>query len=426
MSINDFEQLVSSLAAASCSSNVFNRIIDILETQTSETLATFIADRLASLVAIEHWAWHILSRNIQQWTTDDSHVKLFHAIQSFNMKIVYKHDGISLETKVALLVPTTIEPIDTYIRIAGLWLDTLSYLAHEQPDVVSSTTIIYINEQLSRHFLMTNQYKIYLKELQHTHLPTSIFTAKQSFYINTCSFSLHTYLWSRSPNFPFTGEQIINFVRDEYTTVLLVQSSTIETWTRQLLMCISHILGLVCSACWWGGQKRQHIELIAPSTDPTYAHLFALIRLISYQPFHQSLATHLYSDETLVIDISLIFIFAIVETQDLGCFLNSKTTLSATLLTIAQISPNDHIRICAYGLLIEILTDEQVKELQLKNNIGEFLFDVVEQAWKHPMKRWRKIPIPYLLKGETASDELSSLNRSYSVCRPTMATRFAI
>jgi hypothetical protein len=389
---------------------VIIKIVAILEEQICQTIPSFVSVSLKSLLIIENWAWEMLSKDSRKWIDVDIHVKFFDVLHSFNIKLILTNDGIQPDTKMLLLIPSNIDWIDgvldqiessndTFIIYASLWFDTLSYLAHALSDIVYSPMMRHINDRLSRDFLMTNQYQFYLKQLGESKLSQSIFTAKQHFYMKTCSFSLNVYLWSKSQNFPFTGEEIIKFLSEDYSKMILAQSYTIESWSNELLSCVAHIIGLICSSCWWGGQRAQHIELIVPSKDTTYEHIFALIRFVSYQPFHQRISAQSYNDETLLIDASLIFLFGVVETQNLGCFLSSKTNLPTTLLSIAQTSPYDRIRICAYGFLAEILSDEQLKGLKMVDNISEFFFDILEQAWNHPTKKWKKITIPYLLKG---------------------------
>ncbi|CAF4987808.1 unnamed protein product, partial [Rotaria sp. Silwood1] len=133
--------------------------------------------------------------------------------------------------------------------------------------------------------------------------------------------------------------------------------------------------------------------------DLMYDHILALIRIVSYRPFHQCISAQWYNDETLLIDSILVFLFGALEIQNMRCFISSQTNLFATLLVIAQTSPYDRICICAYGFLAEILTDEQMKELKITENISGFFFNILEQAWKDPTKRCKTIPIPHLLKG---------------------------
>ncbi|CAF3352104.1 unnamed protein product [Rotaria sp. Silwood2] len=181
--------------------------------------------------------------------------------------------------------------------------------------------------------------------------------------------------------------------------MILMHSYTMDSWSSELLSCVAHIIGLIYSSCWRDGLKLQHVQLIVPSEDTTYDHIFVLIRLVSYQPFHQRISAQSYNDETVLMDASLTFLFGIIETYDLGCFMSSQTNLTTTLWSIAQTSHYDRIRVCAYGFLAEFLSDKQLKVLKISNNMCEFFFRILEQAENHPTKKWKRITISHLLKG---------------------------
>ncbi|CAF1140287.1 unnamed protein product [Rotaria sp. Silwood1] len=410
MTENNLEQLVPVLLDSSWSNDLIIKLTEIFEKQTSETISSFVSTSLTSLVTIEHWAWQMLSKDSRQWINLDNCVKFFHLLHSFNMKLISNNNGIEFDTKILLLIPSNIKWIDgvleqiessndTFLTLVNLWFDTLSYLVHQTSDIVYSPTMLHLINRLSRDFIMTDQYKFYLKQLREPNVTQSVFTVKQQFYMKTCSFSLNVYFWSKSENFPLISEEITKFLSEDYIQMILVHSYTMNSWNSELLSCIAHIIGLICSSCWWSGEKLQHIELIVSSKDTTYEHIFALIRLVSYQPFHQRISAQLYNDETVLMDACLIFLFRTVKTYDLGCFISSQTNLPETLWSIGQTSPYDPIRMYAYGFLAEILSDKQLKEWKISNNLCEFYFHILEQAWNHPTKKWKKITIPYLLKG---------------------------
>jgi hypothetical protein len=70
-------------------------------------------------------------------------------------------------------------------------------------------------------------------------------------------------------------------------------------------------------------------------------------------------------------------------------------------LTIAEISPCEKISLCVYVILGEILSDQRLKELKISDHVIVFLFDMLEHAWHHPSKKFKHIPIYYLLKGKS-------------------------
>ncbi|CAF3842821.1 unnamed protein product [Rotaria sordida] len=394
----NLEELVATLAISLPSTNVLYKITSILEEQTSQSIILFVFESLQSLCIIERWAWQVLSKDFREWIDEKSYIDLFYALHSFNIKLLSNHDEIEFNIKTSLLIPSNTDWVDgildqikssndTFLTIVSLWFDIISYLAHECSEIRGTSTIIYINNRLARDFLMTNEYQIYLKQLQKPHSSEILFTPKQLFYLKTCSFSLHVYLCSKLQQFPFTGEQIVKFLADNYLQMIRIQSYIVDSWSKELLSCIAHLIALICSCCWWSDEKPKYIKMLVASNDLMYDHILALIHIVSYQPFHQCISAQWYNDETLLIDAILVFLYGTLEIEDVRCFISSQTNLFATLLVIAQVSPYDRICICAYGFLAEILTDEQMKELKITENISGFFFNILEQAWKDPTKR---------------------------------------
>ncbi len=75
--------------------------------------------------------------------------------------------------------------------------------------------------------------------------------------------------------------------------------------------------------------------------------------------------------------------------------------LPDTLLIIAETSVFDKISLCAYGILGEILIDEQLKDLKIVASIEIYFFNMLEQAWRHPSKKCKQISVLYLLRGKS-------------------------
>jgi hypothetical protein len=408
---DSFEQLVTVLAISPLSTTAVSKIACILEEETCQSIPSFVSNSLQSLLTLEHWAWQVLSQDFRRWIDEQSCYQLFHALYSWNIKLISITDGIQSDIKTTLLIPSNNDWIDgvlsqittghdTFLTVASLWFDALSYFVLEQPEVAYSSSIIHTNNRLSRDFLMTNQYKSYLQKLHQSNISKLVFTKKQMFYLKTCSFSLNVYFSLKSQNFPFTGQDIIKFLGNDYSQMILVQSNTLDSWNTELLSCVAHLTGLISSIFWWGGEKAEHIKIIIPSEDSTHTLILAFIHMLNHQPFHRCVCIPWYTDENLLIGATLILLMAAVETQNVGSFISSKTNLPATLLTITQTSSYDRILLYVYGFLATILSNEQLKELKIADNICTFFFDVLEQAWKHPTKKWKKIPIQQLLKGK--------------------------
>jgi hypothetical protein len=408
---DNFEQLVATLAISPLSTTTVSKIACILDEQTCQSIPSLVSNTLQSLFTLEHWAWQVLSQDFRQWIDEQSYYQLFHALYSWNIKLISITDTIQSDTKATLLIPSNNEWIDgvldqiktghdTFLTVASLWFEVLAYFVLEQPELAYLPTIIHINSRLSRDFVMTNQYKSYLQKLREPNISQLVFTKKQMFYLKTCSFSLDVYFSSKSQNFPFTSQDIIKFLADDYSQMILVHSNTLDSWNVELLSCIAHLSGLITSTCWWSGQKAEHIEMIIPSEDSTHSLILAFIRIVNHQPFQRYVSISWYNNENILISAILLLLLGAVETQNVGYFLSSETNLPATLLTIAQTSSYGRILLYAYGFLAPILSNEQLKELKIADNMCGFFFDVLEQAWQHSTKKWKKIPIPYLLKGK--------------------------
>jgi hypothetical protein len=195
----NFDHLVDALAISPLSNNTLATIASILEEQTFQSIPLFVSNSLQSLFTLECWAWQVLSEDFQQWIDEQSYFKLFHALYSFNIKLISNQDDILSETKVTLLIPSNNQWIDgvldqietnndTFLIVASLWFDNLSYLVYEQPDIIYSPIIIQINNRFSRDFVMTHQYKFYLQQLGEPIISQSIFTKKLMFYLTKCVF----------------------------------------------------------------------------------------------------------------------------------------------------------------------------------------------------------------------------------------------
>ncbi|CAF1436923.1 unnamed protein product [Rotaria sordida] len=200
-------------------------------------------------------------------------------------------------------------------------------------------------------------------------------------------------------DFLYTAEQIIEHIADDYAQIILVHSYTVKSWSRELLGCISSLIGLICACCWWGREEAHHIKKIV-STDLTlYDHVSALIRIISYKPFHKCIDGQWPNVETILIDSIITFLRGAIDAEKLSCFIRLTTSLPDTLTSLVQTAPYDRIVLCAHGLLAEILTDEQLKELKIVRNIRRSCFDIIEQAWKDPSQKYQHIPLVHILRG---------------------------
>lgn len=404
---NNFEQLIGALHTSSLCNDVLSEITHILEKQNLELLPSFISQLYPSILALEHWAWELLGQNSHQYFSEPIYQHLFHTLALFNKNLIFNYDTIDSDVKASLLIPKTIDWIndifehldntknenESFISIANNWFDNLSSFLYDNPEFEISTIISHINHHIARNYIMTDQYKFYLSQLHQ-----SIFTAKQLFYIKTCSFSLSSYLLAKAQDFLYTAEEMIRHLGIDYVQIIISHTYSIESWSTQLLSCITHLIAFFASCCWWGGEQGMQSQIVFSSELIAFEYIDALIRIIDYKPFRQYIVSQRSNDQTILLDTTLCSLINIAQNQDIIWFLRSKISLSDTLLTIAETSVFDKICLCVYGILGEILSNERLKELKISDSASIYFFNMLEHAWYHPLKRYKQIPIFYLLK----------------------------
>ncbi|CAF0953160.1 unnamed protein product [Rotaria sordida] len=416
---DNFEQLVNELFITPLSIDVLSKLTFLIEQQTFESDSLFVSQFIQSLLVLEHWAWKQLSYDSYQWINQPNYLTLFHTFSSFNKNLILNFDNIEVETKALLLISCTVDQInsifeqinqsnndnDPFIAIISFWLNNLAFFIHENPQFDTSPIICHINQYIGRNYVMTDQFKFYLTQLQQSNLPQSIFTTKQLFYIKTCLFSLSSYLTAKAQNFLFTAEEILHHVGNKYLQIINIHSHTMELWSKEFLICITYLTGFIGGCCWWGGEKLTHAKILFSTEQISYDLVQGLIRIISYKPIYKEIK----NERLILIDIILKFLLFILQTQNMIYVFRSHILLPDILLTIVENSSCDKLSLCAYAILSEILTDEKLKELKITNNICNFLFNILEQGWHHPLKKYKQMPIIYLLRS------FSSLSKSNTI-----------
>ena len=406
-----FDRLVNDLSQ---SSEVLPEIIEYLREQTNDRLSSFASQSLSSLIQLEHWTWDVFTEESHSWTNQPNYMQLFRLLGSLNYQIIFQKKDLDANAKSSLLIPPTTDILqkvfdqieliedenDRYFVIISRWFDNLAFFIHEYTQFEISPVFIYLGQHIGRHYLLSSQYKFYLTELAQSQIPQSIFTAKQLFYIKTCSFFFRMFICSNVDKQPFRAEDFLTKYGNDYLEIILVHHHTVQSWNKELFICIAHLIDLTCAFCWWGNDRAVYMEILVSSEQLFYDYIRALIVIIGYRPFHERISSQWCNDQTILIDSTCIFLIgALFQMKNLACFLRSETKLSKIILEIAQISSYDRISICAYGILAEILSDQQLREVKITENISEFFFQTLESAWKHPTQCYKRLPIAQLLTG---------------------------
>jgi hypothetical protein len=408
-----FSEWITSLVQSSCSSHTLNDITHLLDKQVNNhNLPVFISQSLSSLKRLAHWTWELLGQSSLEWCSQPQYIDLLTILAAWNRAMIFcHHHTIEEETKSSLLIPDTIESFDpifthldtindlnhVYFRLISRWFDNLAYLLHEHTQFQNSPIIIHLQRYIGRSFVLTDQYKSYLVELKQT---SSAFSLRQLFYIRTCSFLFRMYAASKSEKVGFHAEDFLDRYGEDYLQIILVHQHDVQDWNEDLLSCITHLVDFICSCCWWGDDRAIHIRRLLATEQATYEYIQALITIFSHTPFHEHIASQWSNNETILIDSTLIFFLGtLLQIKNMISVIRSEVNLSTVLLSIAQKSSYDRISVCAYGILAEILTDQQLKEVQITDNICQFFFRILDHAWRHPTQRYKRIAIPQLLTG---------------------------
>ncbi|UJR22664.1 hypothetical protein I4U23_025703 [Adineta vaga] len=410
---NTFNELVSSLEACHISIDTIQQLNLIFKQQTDESLSSFINQSYESLLIVERWMWKLLSENDRQRLEEYSYVELFHNVAIFNKKLIFNNDDIDATHKTTLLFCVTVDQIksicrqidetndqnDLFITFVSLWLDNYSYFLYENPQHNVPSVVDHIDQYIIHNCIMNETHKFYLTQLRQLHLSESMFTSKLLFYLKTCTFYTYTYKIRKLSSFPYTADQMISFLYDDYLEIIRFHSHTVKSWNKNLLGCIAQLTGLLSECFWWDGKQRTHLKIIFPTEQITCNHIEDLIRIIAHKQFYGQTKSIRSNDETTLIDSILMILLTIVQSQNVNWFFRSNTTVRDTIVSVAELALNDEVCLCGYCILGETLSEDQLKDLKIADNINDYFFQIMEEAWKCVSKVFRQIPLEYMLKG---------------------------
>ncbi|CAF4168912.1 unnamed protein product, partial [Adineta steineri] len=409
-----FEELVYKPNISTLSIDILRQISLILKGQDNECLYSFVHESYESLLMIERWVWKVLSSGyFDEWINEEHYQEFFYTITSFNKNLILNNDDIELSVKTALLLSVSTDQVsfifkqinqtdndnDMFITVASLWFDNHSHFIHYNPPAHAFPITDHINQYILHNYILSKQYKTYLNELSQSVISQSVFTAKMLFYIRTCSFSIFSYVNPNTHKISCTADELVHWIRDEYLQIVHIHSRTVALWSKELLACMTQLISFVGGLCWWDGHNETQIEVLFVTEQIIYAHIEDLIRIIDYRPFHKEMKSVRSNDETSIMDAALMVLMSIVKTQNVSWFFRSNVSIQNALSTLGEEALYDEICLSVYGILSEVLSDEQLKRLKIANNMGVFFFNMLEKAWHHPLKKYRQIQIEYLLQG---------------------------
>ena len=411
-----FVELVSTLTLSSSSNDTLHQITLILQQQQqqSASFSAFLSYSFSSLLTLQHWAWQLFAEHSHQYLHQPYHAQLLHTLASFNKTLIYHYDHIDLPTKVALIVPQTIEQIDRIFELVdqcvddndpllsmiSLWLENHAHFLHDNPSYDQSPVIHHISQFIATHYVMSEQYKVYLSQLRQSPVGESVLSGRMVFYVRTCSFYVYSNLGVQFHRYPFSAEEMLRRLFADYLEIIHVHSYTTSSWSQELLGCIGHLVGLVSTACWWDGQAAPRMSIIFSTEATTCQHVKDLVRTIAHEPFYRQTTVARSNYETILMEAMTMSLIMIAKYQQIGWFFRAEPGVLDTIVKVAAGTQNDEVGLCCYAALGEVLSDDEMRSLKIADSISEFFFTMLEEAWLHKSKKYKQIPIAYLLKSK--------------------------
>ncbi|CAM4833177.1 unnamed protein product [Rotaria magnacalcarata] len=406
------DQLVAALYKAPLSTDVLDQIVFLLQQQTDQSVSSFVSSSLPSLLILERWAWEVFSQESHGWIHEPSYQQLFRTLAIFNEKLIFNCGDIEIETKRSLLFSVTIEQInsifmhierstndnDPFIAFSSLWLDNYSYFLFDNP-LYTSPIIDHIGHHIFNKYVLSKEYKIYLTQLRQSHLSHTIFTTKFLFYIATCSSFFSSFIICEINDLSYTTDEIIQYLSEDYLEIIHVHSYTVASWSKDLLSCITKLIDVIAGCCWWNGEEKTHMEIIFRTEKIAFDHVEDLMRIISHEPFYKQVKKDRSNDETILVGSILTLSMLIIRMKNMHLLSRLNATIRNTILSIIETAINDEVVLCGYGVLCEVLTDEELKDLKMADNICNYFLQMLEDAWNQIKKQYKQIPMVLLLKG---------------------------
>ncbi|CAF3337407.1 unnamed protein product [Rotaria socialis] len=417
------DQLVAALYKAPPSSDVLSQIVTLLQQQTDQSASSFVSSTHPSLLILERWTWELFSQESHGWIHETSYQQLLQTLATFNEKLIFNCRDIDIETKGSLLFSVTIEQInnvflyidrcidddDPFIAYIILWLDNHSHFLFDNLQY-ASPVIGYIGQYILNNYIMSKEYKIYLTQLRQPHLSHGIFTAKFLFYVAACSYFCNSFLIQEAYS-SCNPDEIIQYLSDDYLEIIHVHSYNVASWSKELLRCIARLVSFTLGCCWSNRAKNIQMETLFPTEKAARNHFEQLLYIISYEPFYKQIKKDRSNDETILVGSILTLFILIIRMRETNWLSHLSTKLRTTILSIIETAINDEVALCSYGVLCEVLTDEELKDLKVAENIYNYLLQMIEAAWNQTAEKYKRIHMILLLQGCQAISKNDSMQQ---------------
>lgn len=405
--------------------SVLQQITNILQVQTVESLPACLVRSFEPLLVLHQWSWQLFSDDVHSWINELAYCELFHTIASFDKELVF--DGsIEVEDKAPLLFCATIDQVDRvfaqieqrmaddendpFLGIINRWLSNHSYLIFDQLQYTITPLVDHIGQHIARHYIMSRQYKLYLAALRHVPVSDASFTTRMLFYVKICSFYTYTCLMSNGHHPPYTSHELISHLAEDYLQIVHVQCPSVAAWHPELASCIGHLTAFIVLCCWRDGQVETRLKQIFATEQAACDHVRDLMQLLAHRAFYADVHADRDNGPTVLLHACVMFSIVVVTGQNVSWFFHSNPNMRETLVCLAETVRNEQICLSAYHVLGETLTDEQLKHLAVADHISSYCFQLLEECWYRPWKKFKKVPIEPILRGRPANHRSGTSN----------------
>lgn len=401
----NIEHLISTLILSS-SNDILSKVSLFFIEIENDDINIIISKYFQSLFNLEQWTWEILSRDCREWNenTENEYIKLFSKIYLFNQKLILSNNDI--KTKESLLIPTNIDIInrifqqinqrhnetDHFLFIINLWFDNLSLFINENKEIIKYPLIIHINQQMISNIFLTKQFEDYFHQLK---ISSSI-TIKQMFYLKTSILFLNRYLSSKPQEYLINPQEILEYLSQDYTTIILLYSQTISSWNEDFLSCFTHLIGLITTCQYLIGINYEILQMFIISKKSFYDYIESLINILNYQPYYQEIHIGFFNNKSIVFNNILRLFLYLINYQEIKHYFKSQQRLFDIFLIFNQMI-NNQLSLVTYCLQVEILSEKEFKQLDIANDISENFFEYLQEAWKNSLRKYNHITIEELL-----------------------------
>ena len=395
------------------SDDILDQLINNVERQENKEFDQWIESNYSLCSALEQTAWKILS---QSWTNNnrelaDRYRRLFSLTSTINHKLI--SSSIDIDSKMALMFPMNIEIVQEILReilreknedhlifsLATSNFCSLASFIYRNLQLNSLSLIRFLFERFIVDFFQSSEYQIFVKKFQ---FDDAFISEKQEFYLKVATFFTALYQSSKPEKSFYDLNETISWLCKDYSTIVSSYSGTVSSWNEPILGCLASLSFAVTTLIWSTTIDELDFQAFILPNQTIFDFLDSMIQIIQYQPFHRTIEANNSGAELILIDsIFSILLYFTSNAENLNYFRSNKKLLDTLL--IFDHTGNDRLNLITYRLQADILSENDIRKLNIIENIHEKFFLYLREASNNPLKMYNRISLDELLKGKKKS-----------------------